>query len=166
MIVGAYARRRRGDLDGARAKIRAAGVVDKWLVLGPFDNEGKEGLDHVFAPEQEFGEAIDPMRPYQAKSGRPDGAWPPTCTAIGWLDFGDLVRPREKVCGYATTFVRAKGGEARPASVWAGASGSFKLFWNGDEVLNDAATAGSTPTLRRPGDAGQGLEPLDRQGLR
>ena len=57
-IMAGYARRRRGDLDGARAKIRAAGVVDKWIVLGPFDNEGKEGLEHAFAPEKEFGEEV------------------------------------------------------------------------------------------------------------
>ena len=52
------------------------------------------------------------------------------------------MRPREKVCAYASTFVRAKGGAARPASVWAGASGSLKLFWNGVEVLSDTAYRG------------------------
>ena len=122
-----------------RPKIHAAGVVDRWLVLGPFDNEGKEGLDHAFAPEQEFGEAIDLMRPYQGKERPARWRAAPDVYRFGWLDLGDLVRPREKVCVYATTFVRAKDGGARAASVWAGASGSFKLFWNGDEVLTDSA---------------------------
>jgi tetratricopeptide (TPR) repeat protein len=141
-IVAAYARRRRGDLDGAKAKIHAAGVVDKWLVLGPFDNEGKEGLEHVFQPEQELGESIDLMRPYQGKERPARWRAAPDVYGYGWLDLGDLVRPREKVCAYATTFVHAKDGGARPATVWAGASGSFKLFWNGVEVLSDAAYRG------------------------
>jgi tetratricopeptide (TPR) repeat protein/transglutaminase-like putative cysteine protease len=141
-IVLAYAHRRRSDLDGARAKIRATGVVDKWLVVGPFDNEGKEGLEHVFAPEQELGEAIDLMRPYQGKERPTRWRIAPDVYGYGWLDLGDLMRPREKVCAYASTFVSAKGGGARPASIWAGASGAFKLFWNGVEVLSDAAYRG------------------------
>ncbi|MET0593869.1 MAG: hypothetical protein ABW133_14295, partial [Polyangiaceae bacterium] len=66
-IIGAYARRRRGDLAGSEAKIKAAGVIDKWLVLGPFDNEGKDGLDRELPPEKELSEPIDFVRPYQGK---------------------------------------------------------------------------------------------------
>src|SRR5262249_50210064 len=49
------------------------------------------------------------------------------------------MRPQEKVCGYATTFVRdprAKGGP-RPFSVWVGASGAVKLFFDGVPVMKD-----------------------------
>jgi len=136
-IIAAYARRRRGDLDGARAKIRAAGIVDRWLVLGPFDNEGKEGLDRALLPEQEFGQPIDLMRPYQGKERPVRWRAAPDVYGFGWLDMGDLVRPRENVCVYATTFVRAKSGGARAASIWSGASGAYKIFWNGTEVLTD-----------------------------
>ena len=38
-LLEAYARRRRGDLDGARARIASLGYVSRWLVVGPFDNE-------------------------------------------------------------------------------------------------------------------------------
>jgi tetratricopeptide (TPR) repeat protein/transglutaminase-like putative cysteine protease len=138
-IIAAYARRRRGDLDGARAKVRAAGLVDRWVVLGPFDNEGKEGLDRPLPPEQELDAPLDLMRPYQGKERQVRWRVAPDVYGFGWLDLGDLVRPRENVCVYATTFVRAKGSEARPATLWAGASGSFKLFWNGTEVLTDLA---------------------------
>ena len=102
-IVGAYARRRRGDLDGARAKIHAAGVVDKWIVLGPFDNEGKEGLEHAFAPEKEFGEALDLMRPYQGKERPTRWRVAPDVYGYGWLDLGDLDAPaREglRICNH------------------------------------------------------------------
>jgi tetratricopeptide (TPR) repeat protein len=138
-IIAAYARRRRGDLDGARAKIRAAGLIDRWVVLGPFENEGKEGLDRVLPPEQELGEPLDLMRPYQGKERQVRWRVAPDVYGFGWVDLGDLVRPREKVCVYATTFVRGKGNGTRSASLWAGASGAFKLFWNGTEVLTDLA---------------------------
>jgi cellulose synthase operon protein C len=141
-IIAAYARRRRGDLDGSMAKIKAAGVVDKWLVLGPFDNEGKEGMEREYPPEKELGETIDFVRPYQGKERQVRWRVVPDVYRYGWLDVGDLVRPREKVCAYATTFVRARGGAARSASVWVGATGAFKLFWNGAEVLVDTAYRG------------------------
>jgi len=141
-IIAAYARRRRGDLAGSMAGIRGAGVVDKWLVLGPFDNEGKEGFDRDYPPEKELGKAIDLLRPYQGKERQVRWRVAPDVYRFGWLDIGDLTRPRDKVCAYATTFVRSKGGAARAASVWVGASGAFKLFWNGSEVLVDAAYRG------------------------
>ena len=47
-LLAAYGRRRRGDLDGARAQIVALGFVSKWLVAGSFDNEGKAGLARPF----------------------------------------------------------------------------------------------------------------------
>src|SRR4249920_2647597 len=39
-LLGAYARRRRGDLQGARQKVKDLGFVGRWVVAGPFDNEG------------------------------------------------------------------------------------------------------------------------------
>jgi cellulose synthase operon protein C len=136
-IIGAYARRRRGDLAGSMAKIKGAGVVDKWLVVGPFDNEGKEGFARDYPPEKELGDPVDLVRPYQGKERPVHWRAVPDVYPYGWLDISDLVRPRDKVCAYATTFVRAKSGAARSASVWVGASGAFKLFWNGAEVLVD-----------------------------
>ncbi|HEY2367998.1 MAG TPA: hypothetical protein VGH87_16485, partial [Polyangiaceae bacterium] len=50
-LLEAYGRRRRGDLDGARARIGQLGFVSKWLVAGPFDNEGKTGLPRPYEPE-------------------------------------------------------------------------------------------------------------------
>src|SRR4051812_13602969 len=36
-LLGAYARRRRGDLDGAQARIAKLGFVSRWMTLGPFE---------------------------------------------------------------------------------------------------------------------------------
>src|SRR5215472_16807375 len=42
-LLEAYARRRRGDLDGARTRLERLGIVSRWSIVGPFDNEGKAG---------------------------------------------------------------------------------------------------------------------------
>jgi tetratricopeptide (TPR) repeat protein len=136
--LSALARARRGDLKASRDAIRALGYVDQWLVVGPFDNEGKSGLDTSSGPEPELTSAIVPGKAYTGKE-RPVRYRPvPAAFPYGYLDAGSLVRPEAKVCVFATTFVSAPKAK-RKLSVWAGAGGSFKLFWNGDLVLEDSA---------------------------
>jgi tetratricopeptide (TPR) repeat protein/transglutaminase-like putative cysteine protease len=139
-LLEAYARRRRGDFDGATLAVQKLGFVGRWLAVGPFDNEGKAGLSRVFAPEQELAEPIVLGRAYDGKERPVRWRAPPEGQSYGWFDFGDLMRPRENMCGYATTFVRAKAGTRapRPVTLWVGASGAFKVYWNGVEVLRDA----------------------------
>jgi cellulose synthase operon protein C len=143
-VLASFARARRGDQKAATDKVRSLGYVSNFLVVGPFDNEGKSGLDEVFEPEAELAAPITPGRAYTGKE-RPvryravAGAFP-----FGWLDASALVRPETKVCLYATTFVRddklAQG--TRKVRAYVGAGGSFKLFWNGEERLRDAAYRG------------------------
>jgi cellulose synthase operon protein C len=143
-VIDAYARRRRGDLDGARAKLAAVGSVSKWLSVGPFDNEGRAGFAQTYGPEQDLSDPISLTRSYPGKE-RPVHWRPvPDVYAYGWLDLGDLIRPKEKACVFASTFVKSKPGFAAPRaiSVWVGAAGAFKLFWNGAEVLADPAYRG------------------------
>ncbi len=139
--LSALGRARRGDLKAARDGIRALGYVDQWLVVGPFDNEGKAGLDTASGPETELLQAIVPGKAYTGKE-RPVRYRPvPAVFPYGFLDAGSLVRPEAKVCVFATTFVSAPKAP-RKVSVWAGAGGAFKLFWNGDLVLQDSAYRG------------------------
>src|SRR5580698_3890182 len=58
-LLRAYARRRRGDLDGAIARIARLGFVGRWMTLGPFDNENKAGFLRAFPPEGELGLPIE-----------------------------------------------------------------------------------------------------------
>src|SRR5262249_52825746 len=51
-LLLAYARRRRGDLEGSTARVKKLGFVNRWMVVGPFENEGKAGFDQPYAPEQ------------------------------------------------------------------------------------------------------------------
>jgi tetratricopeptide (TPR) repeat protein len=143
-VLSAFARARRGDQKAATDKIRGLGYVGSLLVVGPFDNEGKAGLEQVFEPEAELLAPITPGRAYSGKE-RPvryravAGAFP-----FGWLDAASLVRPETKVCIYAAAFVRddklTQG--TRKVRAYVGAGGSFKLFWNGELSLQDTAYRG------------------------
>ncbi len=149
-LLGAYSRRRRGDLEGAQRRVRELGYVSQWLVLGPFDNEGGEGLDANFGPERDLGAPLS-GKSYAGKERAVAWRVSPPIFPYGWVDLGSFLRPSEKVCAYATTFVRAapsagarpgvEGGpaRARPATIWAGAAGAFRAYWNGREVLADGA---------------------------
>ncbi|MES1178141.1 MAG: DUF3857 domain-containing protein [Myxococcales bacterium] len=142
--LSALGRARRGDLKAARDSIRALGYVDQWLIVGPFDNEGKAGLDTPSGPEPELLQAIVPGKAYTGKERPVRYRAVPAVFPYGYLDAGSLVRPESKVCVFATSFVSSpkdpKGN--RKLSVWAGAGGAFKLFWNGDLVLQDSAYRG------------------------
>jgi len=107
-LLVAYARRRRGDLDGARTRIKSLGYVGQWLIVGPFDNDGRAGLDRVFDPETQLGQAVDMQRVFDGKERPLRWRAIPDVYPFGWVDFGDLLRPKEKICAYATTFVRSK----------------------------------------------------------
>lgn len=144
-VLTAYARRRRGDLDGAAAKIESLGFVPAWLTVGPFDNESKEGFGAVYGPETEMDKSITDGRTYDGKERPVKWRPSPSGSGYGWFDFGELMRPRESTCAYATTFLREKGSKSgaaakggRVISIWVGAAGAFKLFWNGSQILEDA----------------------------
>jgi cellulose synthase operon protein C len=151
-LLEAYARRRRGDLDGARGRVARLGFVGTWLIVGPFDNDGKVGLDEAYEPEKDQLLPINPTRDFDGKDHKLV-RWRvlPSVSPYGWVDFGSFVRPAEQSCVYATTFVRdapAKAAKAaattdvgpaapRAISVWAGATGALRLFWNGAQILRD-----------------------------
>jgi transglutaminase-like putative cysteine protease/Tfp pilus assembly protein PilF len=143
-VLAAFARARRGDQKAATERVRALGYVNSFLVVGPFDNDGKAGLEQVFEPEAELGAPITPGRAYTGKERQVRYRAVANAFPFGWLDASALVRPETKVCIYATAFVRddklAKG--TRKVRAYVGAGGAFKLFWNGQESLKDAAYRG------------------------
>jgi tetratricopeptide (TPR) repeat protein len=132
---------RRGDLAGARASVKNLGYVTDWLVAGPFDNEGKAGLDTEVGPETHWDRAILPGQVYTGKErpvayrATPSGAFP-----HGWLDGGALFRPDQNICYVATTFLTTE--TKQTLSLWLGNSGAVKWFIDGVEVLKDPAVRG------------------------
>lgn len=138
-LLEAYARRRRGDVDGAKARVRSLGFVGRWIVSGPFDNEGKGGLDRVFGPEEEIADALVLARTYEGKERPVGNRLAPDVFPFAWVDLGALLRPQENVCAYATTFVRDKRAKGpRPFSLWFGSAGAAKVFFDGAPVITDA----------------------------
>jgi tetratricopeptide (TPR) repeat protein len=143
-LLEAYARRRRGDLDGARARIARLGYVGSWMLVGPFENDGKIGLDVAYDPEKEQELPLNLTRDYDGKARRPV-RWRllPPVSPYGWVDFGAFIRPADQACVYATTFVRDSGVKqasrvsSRSVTVWAGAAGAMRLYWNGVEIVRD-----------------------------
>jgi tetratricopeptide (TPR) repeat protein len=140
-LLGAYARRRRGDLDGSRAKIARLGFIDRWMVLGPFDNEGKTGLDRSYGPEDD-NDGPSPSRAYTGKERTVRWRAVPSTSPYGWVDLGVLLRPTQRICAYLSTAVRSANSvgalaRERPISLWAGSAGAMRVFWNGEEVLRD-----------------------------
>ena len=138
-LLEAYARRRRGDLTGAKRRIEDLGFVDRWIVAGPFDNEGKAGFDRSFGPEDEIADPLSMSRTYDGKERQVGNRMAPDAFPYGWIDLGAMMRPQENVCGYATTYVRdlrTKNGP-RPFSIWFGASGAAKVFFDGVPVIKD-----------------------------
>ncbi len=137
-ILLAEARVRRGDRSAAAARVAKLGFVDDWLFVGPFDDEGRVGIGTNFQPESElvapivFGRSFDGKeRPVRWRAGPTDGG------AV--FDFGAFVRPREEACGFATSFIRLDAKSEKNVSVWVGWEGAFKLWWNGEQMLEDQA---------------------------
>ncbi|AKT43384.1 DUF3857 domain-containing protein [Chondromyces crocatus] len=139
-LLSSYARRRRGDLEGSAAQIRRLGFIRDWATVGPFDNENKVGFEREFGPEADIGKAILAGQTYDGRERSTRWRLPPAFPFYGWLDFGNLIRPAESSCAYATTFLKARKGSPspRPMSLWVGSEGAFKLFWNGENVLSDS----------------------------
>ncbi|MFO0549230.1 MAG: DUF3857 domain-containing protein [Polyangiaceae bacterium] len=140
----ASARARRGDSAGARAKMASLGFVHDWLFVGPFDDENRVGLPAQYQPESEFAMPIVPGRAYDGKERPVRWRATPPDVASAVLDLGDWLRPREKMCAYAATVLRAADGTKAPRKIalFIGVEGSFKMFFNGVKVSEDARYRG------------------------
>jgi tetratricopeptide (TPR) repeat protein/transglutaminase-like putative cysteine protease len=161
-LLVAYSRLRRGDSHDAQRRIAALGYVDRWLVLGPFDNTGKTGFDQKQGPESELADPAVWERTYAGKDGR-QVRWRvvPPAFPYGWVDAGALLRPRQPICAFFATHISQTGLERRrPISLWVGTRGAYRLFFNGRERLADAAYRGHDFDRRA---ASVWLEPGDNQ---
>jgi transglutaminase-like putative cysteine protease len=139
----AQAKLRLGDPNAVGKRFEELGYVTHLRVIGPFDNEGKRGFDAESPVEKKRTEAPDLVASYPGRE-RPV-AWRelPDVVRSGFVPFGAVMRPFENVCGLAETFVQSE--RARPLSLWVGAGGAVKVYWNGAQVLRDAAYRGPSP---------------------
>ena len=139
----AQARLRRGDVGAVAGRFEELGYVSDFRVIGPFDNEGKRGFDLLTPVEEARMQAPDLQMSYQGRERPVSWRDIPEVVRSGFVPFGALMRPFENVCGLAETFVHTK--TARPLSLWVGAGGAVKVYWNGEPVLSDPAYRGPSP---------------------
>jgi len=79
------------------------GYVNRWRVLGPFDDENKQGFDMPYPPEIE----LQYEAAYKGKAHPVSWRAVPPGLQAGVVPLDQLLDPSEKVTGYALVFVRA-----------------------------------------------------------
>ena len=129
----AYGHASLGDFDGARAKLDENGYIFDYWIAGPFDNEGKSGLDKEFGPESA---KLDGKATYEGKE-RKLVSWRKVTSlgSFGWLDGSAYMRPAQDACIYAATSV--PGGDHKTITVFVASSGGVRAWWNAKQILRD-----------------------------
>lgn len=165
-MLTAYSRLRRGDLTSAQQTFKQAGYVTDWLVVGPFDNEGKSGFEQDFGPDDEPQAPFVPGRAFSGKERPVRYRELPAVFNYGWVDFGYIFRPSTHICAHATTFVRYERMEdgkvvplekPRKITVWVGSDGAHRVNFNGQSIIEESAYRGfdvdrrGATVLLRPG---------------
>ena len=130
-------RQRQGDLKGATASTRRQGLLTRWSVLGPLQNEGGEGLTTVFEPEKQLdvSAVID---------GRfPDLSWQ-TYESVGeggYVSLDEVVAPTTASTLFAATTLDLEA--PRDAVLWLGVDGAYRVWLNGALVATMDEDAGA-----------------------
>ncbi|MFN0063614.1 MAG: DUF3857 domain-containing protein [Myxococcaceae bacterium] len=121
----------RGNTARALALRSSLGFIQRFHVLGGFDNDAKAGCAVNFGPESKLDLAVG-----YAATGR-EVFWRPhdVVTPDGFVDLGAALRPSREVVGYAATFLKTK--QAGKVTLALGTSGAFRLWVNGAEVFRD-----------------------------
>ncbi len=129
-------------LDATRA-LDALGYVRDFNVLGPFDNEGKTGADRVMPPEAAPLEERDRTATFPGKERDIQWRTYPRSARLGYVNYDAIYRPNENVCAFAETFISLD--RARTVSLWIGAGGATKVYWNGELSFTDTKYRSPTP---------------------
>jgi len=133
----------RGEIEESAELITDLGYVNEWRVLGPFDNEGKAGFERAFPVETNLLEAPDPQASFEGRDRLI--TWQPYAQhrPLGYIDFAAGMRPQHNVCAYAQTVIHSD--RAQALSLWVGAAGAARVWWNGEEVLEDTSYRSPDP---------------------
>jgi len=126
---------RTGEVDAAKKAYASSGFIDRWLIVGPFDNEGKTGFERKLEPEEETGCEPDYRTAYEGKHRPVHWRALPEINPFGYVHLESALHPNINVCAYALTFVRSA--EKRQVQIWAAGGGALKLWFNGRGVFED-----------------------------
>jgi len=123
-----YLDRELGSLE-SRRYARELGLVNHWMLIGPFDNTGGRGHERVYLPEK----AIDLSKSYEGKDGK----------RVEWFEFRGrewqgainlalLISPKDWTTAYALCYVTSPRKQAVQFRV--GSNDSIKVWLNDAEV--------------------------------
>ncbi|MCK6458378.1 MAG: hypothetical protein L6Q95_00615 [Planctomycetes bacterium] len=123
----------RGDDAEAGTRRRELGIVDSFLLLGPYHARGRTA--HVVLPPEV---RVDPTKPLTV--GSETATWKPgKVEPTGYVNLRDqgFAYP-ENACAFALAYVHAEA--AAPVRVWTGSDDGHTLYLNG-ELLEKRATS-------------------------
>ena len=79
------------------------GLLGNWRIMGPFDNERGTGFLSAYAPEK----GIDFDGEAEGKAREVRWLTLPRQTLAGYVNFDEMLRPRDEALAYAVTFIEA-----------------------------------------------------------
>lgn len=118
-----------GEYKSVEEYISKLGIVNDWLIIGPFDNIDGSGFYKVFPPEEE----IDLNKTYAGKNGM-EVKWFPSKTTFGVMKFGNLLYPSDAVAAYALTFLYSDS--EREVLIRSGSTGALTIWVNDTKVYS------------------------------
>jgi cellulose synthase operon protein C len=119
------------NLDEIEKKLDALGFITDWMVIGPFDNEGKTGFDAVYPPETELN--LDAK--YDGKERQ--AAWRkyPPISRFKYIDLDAIFVPETNVAAYALTFIRSES--EQDIAFRFGSDDAIKIWIDGALLYSD-----------------------------
>lgn len=121
-----------GDLKKASLLHAQMGIINKWFCIGPFDNISNAGFSKVYPPELE----VNFSKSYAGKDGNKTSWFPITNSSpMGWIFLKNHTKAYNSIHYFFSTIESPK---TQKAVLSLGASGSYKLFLNGKEILRDS----------------------------
>lgn len=120
-----------GDTNAATAEFDKLAAIDRWAVIGPFDNISESGFEKVYLPEGKF----KPAETYIGKGSIPVKWFDiPAVRRDKWIDFEYYYAVGADIY-YANCFVYSES--RRQADFRLGVSGSVKAFLNDALIIQD-----------------------------
>lgn len=120
---------RQGKVYRAEQEVKELGMINDWLLIGPFDNTGKSGFKKVYLPEEE----IDLQKIYTGKDSIQIKWFQPRKTNLsGFINLDAFLYPHNWSVGYALTYVYSPQEKAVMFKV--GADDAVKV-WLNDQVV-------------------------------
>jgi cellulose synthase operon protein C len=120
-----------GEEEKAKAAWDQLGPIRDWWVIGPFPNDGNEGFDTPYGPEEDIQlDATTPGKNHPV-------AWRPfpAAPANGRILLHPTLSPRENAVAYALALFQVD--RPLPVLVWVGSDDGCRIWINNQEILSD-----------------------------